>query len=147
MRKNLLTVVILLIICSCSKDNTESDSTTNEYEIYTRVSFRENIYTMYVDYIHDGDKSFVRYEQNDETSSYFEDSKTFLVDEEIGIEIESKTTVPTKTIDIQVRNVGSGKLLVSKTIEKSVVYNMPGQHRVKLIYNVKSGDVDIQFLN
>lgn len=146
--KKLFLLICIFLLVSCSKDDSDSDSgATDEYELYTRVSFKENIYTMYVNYIHDENQSFVRYEQNNQTNSYFEDSKTFLVDDKIGIEIESKTTVATQTIDVQIRNVGSGKLLVSETINKNVAFNIPGHHKVRLVYDIKTKKVDIQFLN
>lgn len=145
--KKLLFILTLLLI-ACSKDTSETKSgATNEYEISTRVSFKENSYTMYVNYIHDEDLSFTRYEQNNQTDSFFEDSRSFLADNKIGIEIESKTTVPTEAIDIKIRNVGSGELLVSKTIDQRVAYNIPGQHKVRLIYDVVSDKVDVEFMN
>ena len=146
MKRILLMALILLV--ACSPESSESDSgSTNEYEIYTRVSFKENIYTMYVNYIHDEKQSFVRYEQNDQTNSYFEDTKTYLAEDKIGIEIESKTTVATQTIDVQIRNVGSGNLLVSETIDKSIAYNIPGHHKVRLIFDVDTQKIIIEFLD
>lgn len=146
MKRILLIALILLV--ACSPESSESDSgSTNEYEIYTRVSFKENIYTMYVNYIHDDKQSFVRYEQNDQTNSYFEDTKTYLAEDKIGIEIESKTTVATQTIDVQIRNVGSGNLVVSETIDKSIAYNIPGHHKVKLVYDIKTDKVEVQYMN
>lgn len=144
--KKLLLITLIIISVGCTKDKI-SEGATNEYLIYTRVSFGENIYAMHVNFIHDGDRSFNRYENNDQTDSYFEDSKSFLAENQVGIEIDSKTTVPTKSIDIQIRNVGSGELLVSETIEKNIGYNIPGHHKVRLIYDLNTESIDVKFLN
>ena len=141
--KLVIVLLVAIVMNACSKDDSpDKDGATNEYEISFQMSFGEDIYVIYTEYIHDDKKSFQRYEDSDDNSAYLEDSKTYTANNKIGVSFESYATVPTKSIDVKIVNLGSGKTVLNENVG-NISYDYPNKSKVTIIYDIESKKTEV----
>jgi hypothetical protein len=141
----LIFILTAILIISCSKDTpTTDDWSTEEYEISFQMSFEEDIYVIYAEFIHDENKSFKRYEDSDDNSAYLEDKRGYIVKDRIGVSFESYATVPTKSIDVQITDIGSNKIVLNESVG-NISYDYIGKSKVTVVYDIKTKQPEVIF--